>query len=422
MGFRFRKSKKIGPFRVTASKSGLSVSAGVKGARVRVNSSGRVTKTVGIPGTGLSWSSSSSGGKAPPVRETVDTGPVSSSNVLGCLAAVFVFPFLGCLMCGLFGALLPDAEPMRREVARRPQRLVSVPPTVEDDPTPPAVDDSSASDSLPRIDIEPERPATPSPSPDPNPKPPSPKRDLPPARLWHDSSGQHQTWASLVGIEGEKILLVRKNDGREVSLPLPRLSAGDREYALAEQINCERFTGKVVRIVDGDTVEVLVNQKPVKVRLEGIDAPETGQAFATEAKKAAASLCFGKAVVIHSTGRDRYGRLLGFVHVDDKTVNEELLAAGMAWHTGEDRYVASLDALESQARAAGVGLWSISRRVAPWDWRISLPVDFPGVFWACLVPCCRAPAASPSPPCRTVPSPVRRPSPFATGSDAGDGG
>ena len=60
MGFRFRKSKKIFPgVRLNVSKSGISVSAGVKGARVSLNSKGRVTKTVGIPGTGISYSETS---------------------------------------------------------------------------------------------------------------------------------------------------------------------------------------------------------------------------------------------------------------------------------------------------------------------------------------------------------------------------
>jgi hypothetical protein len=49
----FRKSQKIGPFRLTASKSGLSVSGGVKGARVSANTKGEVRRTVGIPGTGI---------------------------------------------------------------------------------------------------------------------------------------------------------------------------------------------------------------------------------------------------------------------------------------------------------------------------------------------------------------------------------
>lgn len=57
MGFRFRKSFKIAPgVRVNVGKKSVGISAGVKGARVSVNSSGRKTTTVGLPGTGLSYS------------------------------------------------------------------------------------------------------------------------------------------------------------------------------------------------------------------------------------------------------------------------------------------------------------------------------------------------------------------------------
>ena len=56
MGFRFRKSVKIAPgVRLNIGKKSVGISAGVKGARVSVNSKGRVTKTVGLPGTGLSY-------------------------------------------------------------------------------------------------------------------------------------------------------------------------------------------------------------------------------------------------------------------------------------------------------------------------------------------------------------------------------
>ena len=53
MGLRFRRSAKFGPFRFTATKTGLSGSFGVHGARVSVNSKGQVRRTVGIPGTGI---------------------------------------------------------------------------------------------------------------------------------------------------------------------------------------------------------------------------------------------------------------------------------------------------------------------------------------------------------------------------------
>ena len=60
MGMRFRKSFKIAPgVKLNLSKRGIGVSAGVKGARVSLNSKGRVTKSVGIPGTGISYVSSS---------------------------------------------------------------------------------------------------------------------------------------------------------------------------------------------------------------------------------------------------------------------------------------------------------------------------------------------------------------------------
>src|SRR6266496_3786786 len=50
---KFRKSTKIGPLRVTASISGLSVSGGVRGARVSANTKGEVRRTLGVPGTGV---------------------------------------------------------------------------------------------------------------------------------------------------------------------------------------------------------------------------------------------------------------------------------------------------------------------------------------------------------------------------------
>ncbi|ACU77366.1 hypothetical protein Caci_8546 [Catenulispora acidiphila DSM 44928] len=65
MGFRYRKTFKAGPIRVTASKSGISYSAGVKGARVTKRADGRVQTTLSAPGTGLSYTKSSSSTKKP---------------------------------------------------------------------------------------------------------------------------------------------------------------------------------------------------------------------------------------------------------------------------------------------------------------------------------------------------------------------
>jgi len=58
----------------------------------------------------------------------------------------------------------------------------------------------------------------------------------------------------------------------------------------------ESFTGKCVGVTDGDTIKVLREGKEVKVRLEGIDCPESGEPFSTKAKKFTSSLVFGKNV------------------------------------------------------------------------------------------------------------------------------
>ena len=63
MGFRFRKSFGVGPFRATISKSGISTSFGVKGARVTKKANGNVSTTIGIPGSGLSYVKEYSGNK-----------------------------------------------------------------------------------------------------------------------------------------------------------------------------------------------------------------------------------------------------------------------------------------------------------------------------------------------------------------------
>jgi Protein of unknown function (DUF4236)/Short C-terminal domain len=69
MGIKYRKSFKAGPFRVTASKSGISYSAGIKGARITKRADGRVQTTLSAPHTGLSYTSTSDPKRQPPSRQ-----------------------------------------------------------------------------------------------------------------------------------------------------------------------------------------------------------------------------------------------------------------------------------------------------------------------------------------------------------------
>lgn len=80
------------------------------------------------------------------------------------------------------------------------------------------------------------------------------------------------------------------------------------------------FTGPVVSVLDGDTIEVLHDTHPERVRLSGIDCPEKGQAFGKRAKQAASALVFGKEVTLLTHGQDKYGRTLADVLLSQETL------------------------------------------------------------------------------------------------------
>jgi micrococcal nuclease len=130
--------------------------------------------------------------------------------------------------------------------------------------------------------------------------------------------------------------------------------------------------GKRVRhTANGDTIEVLYNHHPERIRLNGIDCPEKGQAYGNRAKQATPALVFGKAVALQTHGKDKYGRTLADVLLPDGTdVNHTLVKDGWCWwyrkYAPEDRV---LKRLENEARARQKGLWADPRPVPPWEWR-----------------------------------------------------
>ncbi len=95
----------------------------------------------------------------------------------------------------------------------------------------------------------------------------------------------------------------------------------------------ETLTGRVVRVTDGDTIVVLGASKVQhKIRLQGIDAPERGQAFGTKSKEHLSDLIARVTVLVDYSKYDRYQRVLGKVLVNGKDVNLEQVEDGMAWH------------------------------------------------------------------------------------------
>jgi endonuclease YncB( thermonuclease family) len=91
------------------------------------------------------------------------------------------------------------------------------------------------------------------------------------------------------------------------------------------------FSGSVVSVLDGDTIEVLHNQHPERIRLSGIDCPEKGQAYGNRAKQAASALAFGKEVTLQTYGKDKYGRTIGDATLSDgMNLNKGTRQAGLA--------------------------------------------------------------------------------------------
>jgi len=132
----------------------------------------------------------------------------------------------------------------------------------------------------------------------------------------------------------------------------------------------DQGVARVERVVDGDTIKVVLDGREETVRYIGVDTPETKkpgtpvQCFGTRASAENERLVEGQGVrlVVGAEPRDRYGRLLAYVRRanDGAFVNERLLRGGFARTltiAPNDRYAARFRLIEDSARAARAGLW-----------------------------------------------------------------
>lgn len=137
-------------------------------------------------------------------------------------------------------------------------------------------------------------------------------------------------------------------------------------FALA----CAPEAPQVTRVIDGDTIEVVMAGTVSKVRYIGIDTPELDDkrpefsALAQAATRYNRQLVAGKAVRLEKdvSETDRYGRLLRYVYVGDIFVNAELVRQGLGWATAyppDTKYQDFIEKMEAEARQAGRGLWAL---------------------------------------------------------------
>ncbi|MDY3331083.1 MAG: thermonuclease family protein [Pelistega sp.] len=117
---------------------------------------------------------------------------------------------------------------------------------------------------------------------------------------------------------------------------------------------------KIVKVVDGDTVHCLENRTQHKVRLDGIDAPERGQAFGRKAQQVLSQRIIHQSVNLQLHGSDRYKRKIATVLLNGEDINAWLIREGYAWayrkHLRGKKKITYV-ALENRARRYKLGLW-----------------------------------------------------------------
>ena len=133
------------------------------------------------------------------------------------------------------------------------------------------------------------------------------------------------------------------------------------------------FTGKVIDVADGDTITILTqNDEKIKIRLAGIDCPESTQAHGEKAKQYLSSLIYGKRTRITPETIDKYGRTVGMVLVNGANINEQIVSNGHGWvfrkYCTTD-YCKDWLKLEEKARKTRAGLWKDANPQPPWEWR-----------------------------------------------------
>lgn len=206
---------------------------------------------------------------------------------------------------------------------------------------------------------------------------------------WH---GKPRWWYSTVGLTLAAVVLVGAVEGIRTgadrapgAATVPSTDDAEIPDGRAVPLGADGpldLTGRVVRVIDGDTIRVESRGFETPVRLIGIDAPETRkpgaavQCFGPEATRRTRALLSGRRVRLigdpSQDTRDRFGRLLAYASVDGttQTVNEQLVEGGFARvyvyrQSGPFRHVAAFRAAEARARNARRGLWGAACRYGP---------------------------------------------------------
>jgi micrococcal nuclease len=140
-------------------------------------------------------------------------------------------------------------------------------------------------------------------------------------------------------------------------------------FVFAFSLSVSAHAHKVIGISGGDTLTLLVDKQPLKIRLANIDAPEAEQPFGRQSKESLAELCWGKDATYEAQDIVRHGHTVAVVTCGGVETSRAQIERGMAWV--EDKYNRdfTLPALQAMARRDRIGLWSDENPVPPWEFR-----------------------------------------------------
>lgn len=117
----------------------------------------------------------------------------------------------------------------------------------------------------------------------------------------------------------------------------------------------EAFTATVIGITDGYTITVLHLGKQRKIRLYGIDFPERHQPYYRRARQFTAEKIHNKKIDVLVVDRDRYGRSIGWIYYGGRSLNHDLIQAGLVWHSKKYSNDVELADLERSVRKNQTG-------------------------------------------------------------------
>ena len=143
---------------------------------------------------------------------------------------------------------------------------------------------------------------------------------------------------------------------------------------LPQQNLGKELTGKVSKVIDGDTIELLAKENPynhitkLKIRLYGIDALELKQAYGKEAKEYLSALILKQEVSLIIENKDKYDRFVGTLFLKGQDINKEMVKNGYAhaYESFSNKYLTE----QADAKKFKLGLWQDERVMSPSEFRM----------------------------------------------------